>query len=42
MGALVSEGVVVEPEKLGRGLASEPLVPLLGTPFGRRSRKEGD
>jgi hypothetical protein len=42
MRALVSEGVVVEPEKLGRGLARESLAPSLGTPFGRRSRKEGD
>ena len=43
MRALVSEGVVVEPEKFVRELAArEPLAPPLGTPFGRRSRKEGD
>jgi len=43
MRALVSEGVVVEPEKLGRELtAREPLAPLLGTPFGRRSGKAED
>jgi len=41
MRALVSEGVVVEQEKLGRGLAREPLPPPLGTPFGRR-REEGE
>ncbi|MDO8611735.1 MAG: TetR/AcrR family transcriptional regulator [Dehalococcoidia bacterium] len=43
MRALVSEGVVLEAEKFGRELAArEPLAPPLGTPFGRRSRKEGD
>ena len=36
-------GVVAEPEKFGRGLAArDPLAPLLGTPVGRRRRKEGD
>ena len=42
MRALVSEGVVVEPEKLGRGLAREPLPPPLRTPWPGRGRKEGD
>jgi len=43
MRALVSEGVVVEPEKFVRELsAREPQAPPLGTPFGRRRRKEGD
>jgi len=42
MRALVSEGVVVEPEKLGRGLAREPLPPPLRTPWPGSGRKEGD
>src|SRR3990170_401955 len=40
--ALVSEGVVLEAEKLGRELAREPLPPPLRTPWPGRGRKEGD
>jgi len=43
MWALVTEGVVVEPERVGRELASrERLVPPLRTPLGRRVREEGE
>ena len=42
MRALVSEDVVVDPERLGRDLQREPLPPPLGTPLAHRGRREGD
>ncbi len=43
MRTLVSEGVVLEPEKFVRELAArEPLPPPLRTPWPGRGRKEGD
>src|SRR3989304_6177982 len=40
--AFATEDAAEQLEKYGREPSGEPLLPPLGTPFGRRSRKGGD